>query len=125
MENQKQISVAPMVLGIIGGVLGLPAAVCSGACAAGITAAADGSASASSTDTGMVFMWLGIVAAVLGFVSSFLYRKSPKLWGAIMILAAVISGITLLTFNILSLIVCILFLIGGVLAMVQPNPSKG
>ena len=35
MDNQKQISNIPMVLGIIGGILGLPAAFCSGACATG------------------------------------------------------------------------------------------
>lgn len=123
MENQKQISVAPMILGIIGGVVGLPAAICSGMCAAGISAAGDAS-SQSATDAGMVFMWLSIIAALLGFISSFLYRKSPKLWGGVMILAALLSGITLITFNILSLIVCILFLIGGVLSMIQPSPSK-
>jgi len=36
MSNEKQISNAPMILGIIGGILGLPAAICSGACAAGL-----------------------------------------------------------------------------------------
>ncbi len=39
-----------------------------------------------------------------------------------MILAGVLSMITLVTFNILSLMVCILFLIGGVISLTQKKP---
>jgi hypothetical protein len=123
MENQKSISNAPMVLGIIGGILGLPAAVCAGACAAGITSIADGASSQSSQDAGSAFMWLGLIAALLGLVSAFLYKKNPKIWGVMMIIAGLLSGVTLVTFNLLSLIVCILFLIGGAIALTQKKPS--
>jgi hypothetical protein len=121
--EQKPISNAPMILGIIGGILGLPAAICSGACAAGLSTLADGATSQSSQDAGNVFMWLGLIAAIVGLASAFLYKKNPKGWGAMMLLAGILAGITLVTFNFLSFVVCILFLIGGVIALTQKKPS--
>lgn len=111
-----------MILGIIGGILGLPAAVCSGACAAGMSTLAEGATEQSSTDTGTTFLWIGLIAAILGLVSSFLYKKNSKTWGGLMILAGILSAVTLVTFNVLSLVVCILFLIGGVIALTQKKP---
>lgn len=119
MNNQKQISNAPMILGIIGGILGLPAAICSGACAAGLSTLAEGATKHSSQDAGNVFLWFGLIAALLGLVSAFLYKKNPKIWGILMLLAGILAGITLITFNFLSLVVCILLLIGGLIAISQ------
>lgn len=117
--EQKEMSNAPMVLGIIAGVLGLPAAYCTGACA---TCAAV--ATKAPDEVGVVAMWVGLIPAVLGLISAFLYKKNPKIWGAMMLLAAVLSGgLTVLTFNFLSLTVCILFLIGGAIAVTQKKPS--
>ena len=119
MEKQQQsMSNAPMILVIIGGVLGLPGAICSGACVAGLGALADaGDAEVSSAAD--FYMWMAVIGALLGLLSAFLYKKSPKLWGSMMIVAAFMSGITLITFNMLSLIVCILFLIAGLIALAQ------
>src|SRR5213075_268389 len=100
MNNQKQISNVPMVLGIIGGVLGLPAAICSGACAAGISTLAEGATEKTSNNAGNTFLWIGLIAAILGLVSSFLYKKNTKTWGGLMILAGILSAVTLVTFNI-------------------------
>lgn len=119
MGKQKSISNAPMVLGIIGGILGLPTAFCSGLCAAGISGFAEDATKQSIEETTYVFMWIGLIAALLGLISAFLYRTSPKLWGIVMLLAALLSGITLLTFNFMSFIICILFLIGGFIALAQ------
>lgn len=121
--EQKNISNTPMVLGIIGGVLGLPAAICSGACAAGISSVAQDANSASPSEVGNTFFWLGLISAVVGLVSAFQYKKDTKRWGGIMLFAGIVSGITLITFNFLSLVVCILFLIGGIIAITQPKPS--
>jgi hypothetical protein len=123
MSNEKEISNAPMILGIIGGILGLPAAICSGACAAGISTLADGATKQSTDDAGSTFLWIGLIAALIGLVSAFLYKKNPKGWGAMMLLAGIISGVTLITFNFLSFIVCILFLIGGVISLTQKKPA--
>ncbi|HEX6427790.1 MAG TPA: DUF4064 domain-containing protein [Niastella sp.] len=121
MSNQK-ISNAPMILGIIGGILGLPAAVCSGACAAGMSTLAEGATEQTSSNAGNTFLWIGLISAILGLVSSFLYKKNTKTWGGLMLLAGILSAVTLVTFNVLSLVVCILFLIGGVIALTQKKP---
>lgn len=121
MSNEKQISNAPMILGIIGGVLGLPAAICSGACAAGLSTFAEGATKQSTDDAGSVFLWIGLIAALTGLISAFTYKKNPKGWGAMMLLAGILSGVTLITFNLLSFVVCILFLIGGLISLTQRN----
>jgi len=123
MENQKQISNAPMILSIIGGILGLPAAICSGACAAGLSTLADGATEKSSNDAGSMFLWIGLIGAMLGLASAFLYKKNTKVWGLMMLLAGVLFGITLVTFNILSFIVCVLFLISGVISLTQKKST--
>lgn len=130
MENQTTISNAPMILGIIGGVLGLPAAICSGACAAGLSTLAQANKatqSAQSMESAeslvQAFLWFGLVAVILGLTSAFLYKKNPKRWGAVMLLAGILSGVTLITFNFLSLITCLLFLIGGAIAVAQNKPA--
>ena len=118
-NDQQQISNTPMILGIIGGIIGLPAAVCSGACAAGLSSLAKSSDRQSIDDAASVFLWLGLIAALIGLVSAFLYKKNPKGWGAMMVLAGILSGITLVTFNFLSFVVTILFLIGGLISLTQ------
>jgi hypothetical protein len=122
MSNQKQISNVPMVLGIIGGILGLPAAFCAGACAAGVSTLAEGATAESVSDAGNTFLWIGLISAILGLASAFLYKKNTKTWGGLMLLAGILSGVTLITFNLLSLAVCILFLIGGVISLTQKKP---
>jgi RsiW-degrading membrane proteinase PrsW (M82 family) len=112
-----------MILGIIGGILGLPAAICSGACAAGLSTLADGATKQSTDNAGSAFLWIGLIAAILGLVSAFLYKKDSKKWGVMMIIAGLLSGVTLVTFNLLSFIVCILFLIGGVISLTQKNQA--
>lgn len=122
MDNQYKVSNVPMILGIIGGILGLPAAVCSGACAAGFSSMAEGTTTQSAADTGTVFLWIGLISAILGLVAAFMYKKNTKTWGILMIIAGVLSCITLMTFNILSLIVAALFLIGGIVSLNQKKP---
>jgi len=122
MNNNYKVSNVPMILGIIGGILGLPAAICSGACAAGISSLGEHATEASAADTGSTFLWIGIISALLGLIAAFMYKRNTKLWGILMIVAGVLSLVTLVTFNILSLIVAILFLIGGIIALNQKKP---
>lgn len=124
MKNKKSISNAPMVLGIIGGMIGLPSAFCSGLCAGGVSGFAEGATKESIEEAMYVFMWIGFIAAILGLISAFLYRKNPKLWGIVMLIAALLSGITLFSFNVMSFLVCILFLIGGGIALTQKKRDK-
>lgn len=116
MSNQKEISNTPMVLGIIGGILGLPSAFCSGACAgcfAVITSSTDELNKNNISETVNIFLYLGLISSILGLISSFLYKQNQRRWGLMMVFAGILSVINVFSFNFLSLIVCILFLIGG------------
>jgi hypothetical protein len=68
MSNQNQISNAPLILGIIGGILGLPAAICSGACAAGFSSLTDNATQQTSDEALKVFLWIGLLAAFIGLI---------------------------------------------------------
>lgn len=113
-------STAPMVLGLIGGILGLPAAVCSGACAAGLTSVVN---EASAQSTGNFYLTLGIIGAIIAIVFSCLTKKAPILSGIMLLVATFLSGITLVTFNFLTLIVVILILIAGILCLTQKKET--
>lgn len=114
MAKKRGTSIVPMLMGIIGAVLQLPGALCAGACAAGLS-----SGSSSSTEAGNTFLGIGLVAALIGFVCGLFGKKNPVIAGAGLLIAAVLTGITLVTFNFFSLIALILFLIGGIMAFAQ------
>ena len=61
---KKGTSTIPMIMGIIGGVLSLPSAICSGACAAGFTSlVADTDSEIAAA--GNTYMGLGIIGGIL------------------------------------------------------------
>ncbi|MBS1587520.1 MAG: DUF4064 domain-containing protein [Bacteroidetes bacterium] len=119
--EQKPISSAPMILGIIGGVIGLPSAVCSGACAAGISSMASNTTKEEAASTGNTFMWIGLIGAILGFIAAFLYKRKPGTWGLMMLIAGLLSLINLVSLNMMALIPGTLFIIGGAIALSQKN----
>ncbi len=121
MANVKGTSNVPMIMGIIGGVLGIPAAFCSGACAACIGAVGDASTGTTNhtTELGTFYLWMGIIGAIFGLVGGLLGKKTPVPAGIIMLLATFMSGFTLIAGNMLALIVAILFLLGGVFCFTQ------
>jgi CHASE2 domain-containing sensor protein len=124
MANGER-SIIPMIMGIVGGVTGLPSSVCGGACAAGFTAAT-GKADAAAQSAGNVFLALGVVGALLGLVFGFMGRKMPVLAGLGMLAGAGFSGICLVTMNLLALIPTICFLIGAIFALLNRNkPVSG
>jgi len=118
MAKKRGTSNVPMIMGVVGAVLQLPGAICSGACAAGIGGAA-GSSQASINETASTYMILGIIAALLGFIFGLFGKKSPVIAGVGLLIATILSGITLITFNFFSLAAVILFLIGAIFAFVQ------
>ena len=121
MTKEKGTSNIPMIMGIIGGVLGLPAAVCSAWCSEAIVAIGTiESGVVSDGSTGGTILLLGILGAILGLVGGLLGKKIPSAAGAMMIVAGMLSAWNLLP---LSLIVGILFLLGGVFCFVQKKES--
>lgn len=118
MSKKIGTSIVPLVMGIIGAVIQLPGAVCSGMCAAGVSSLAENSSS-DSGELGANYMLIGLVAALIGFIGGILGKKKPTASGILLLLATLMSGVTLITFNFFSLIAVILFLIGGIFAFVQ------
>jgi len=118
MSNVQGKSKVPMILGIIGGVLGIPSAYCGGVCAGTADIIATGGASDGGDAMG-TFMILGLLGAVLGLVGGIQAQKNPKRSGYLMIAGALMSGITVLGANMLALLPAILFAIGAYFSLKQ------
>ncbi len=114
--SKRGTSMVPLVLSIIGAVIGIPAAACGGACVAGISAFADAS---NTTEIGQFYLWFGIVGAALGLIFGILSKRIPVSSGIMLIIAALISGFTMITGNMLALVVAVLFLIAGAISIAQ------
>ena len=120
MAEQKGSSNLPMIIGVMGGVFGMPPAACAGACAVGIGTWGGGS-QILLNEIGPFYFYLliGVFGSILGFVGGLLGKKIPNTGGIMMLIAAFMSGITLIKFNILVLITVILFLLGAIICFVQ------
>ena len=120
---KRGTSNVPMILGIIGGVLMFGSAFCTEYFIAGMVEAGAGGAvedplSGLENDV-KIIMFSGIVSAILGFISGFFGKSKPVLAGIGLNVAAVLSGISFLTFNLFSVVCLFLFLIGGAIAFGQ------
>jgi hypothetical protein len=116
MSEVRGTSLTPMILGIIGGVLGLPNAICTSLCT-GITAgvyAGNGGGGFFS-----ILSVLFLIAPVVGLVAGIQSRKFPKKAGIVMIICAIPYVFNVITGNLLGLAVLILFLLGGILSINQ------
>ncbi len=118
MSKERGTSSVPMIMGIIGGVLGIPGAICGGACVAGISGLA-GESTKNATEMGEFYLYFALVGAAIGLIFGILGKKYPKLAGIMMILAAMMCGITVVGGNFIAIIVAILFLVGGAIALSQ------
>jgi hypothetical protein len=120
MVVKKERSIAPMILGIIGGIIGLPGAVCAGACVVGFGTLA-GENDATVQAMGDFYLYLGVITALAGLIFGCLARRKPILSGSIMIASAILGGITIIAGNMFALVASILFLIGGGIAIANKN----
>ncbi|MDR0233044.1 MAG: hypothetical protein LBI82_13165 [Dysgonamonadaceae bacterium] len=116
MAKKRGTSNVPMIMGIIGGVLGIPAAFCSGACAATVGALSEAS---DVNSLGSFYLSMGLLGAIAGLIGGLLGKKTPVPAGIIMLIATFMCGITLIAGNMLALIVAILFLLGGIFCFTQ------
>ena len=116
MAKVRGTSNAPIVLGVVGGGLGLPASLCSGVCAASVEVMTE------TEGTGLTEFYLygtAIVSIVLIVLACFT-KKAPKIVGVLMILATLCGGILFgVTYNLLGIIAMIISLIGAVLSILQ------
>jgi len=117
MAKVRGTSSAPIVLGVVGGVLALPAAVCAGACATGAALITGVSA---AEQIGIGILAFGIIGALLAIVFGALSRKIPKIAGLGLLAAFFIAIITtVLTLSLFSIIPAILMLIAAILSFAQ------
>lgn len=114
MAKERGTSNAPIVLGVVGGALGLPASICSGMCAAAV----EGGTGESGL-TSFYLIGTAIISIALIIISCFT-KKSPKTAGILMLIGT-LCGLALFacSFNILGIIAMVLTLIGGILSIVQ------
>lgn len=107
---------AEFVLGLLGGIFGLIAAVIA------LFIGGLGSAlnlSGASTISGLGF--LAIVASIIGIVGAAIVKSKTKVAGILMIIAAVVGIVAVSMFYILP---AILLAIAGILALVKKEKSK-
>lgn len=116
-KKMRGTSNAPMVLGIVGGALGIPSALCSGMCASMI-----GSMESEELagELGSFYL-IGILAgAIISIVFACQSRKNPKMAGIMLIIATIIMGLlSAVTYNLLGIVSAILTLIAAILSFVQ------
>ena len=124
-SSSRGSRIASMVLGIVGAVLGLPSAVCSGACAAGLTAATQpGSHDADSA--GNMFLVLGLVGALLAFVGAITVMSKPKRGFIWLLAATVFVGVTAVSANPLAIFVTLLLLLATLFGfLAKPKIPRG
>jgi hypothetical protein len=114
---KKGTSVLPLVMGLVGGVLAIPSAVCSGACAAGLAATTE---TIDSTTAGNIIMGLGIVGGVFGIIGGILGKPLPIPSGILLLLGVIFLAVSsFLTLNLLGIICVILVLLGAIFAFTQ------
>lgn len=79
MSSEK--SSVPLIMGIIGGVIGLPSALCAGACTAGLMSLSESAADAG--EIGSFYLWMGVIGAVVGLYAGIIGKSKSKLSGLI------------------------------------------
>lgn len=145
-ETKPKITNAPMALGIIGTVLGLPAALCGAVCGAAGALAKDkgfkdmmsdaakgdtaamrekamemvtangGEAAKAASTSASIALYLCLLGVLLGLISSIMYKKNTKTWGMVMMLGGLAMAITIIWANWLGVIAGLCCLIGGFLS---------
>src|SRR5512138_2247592 len=105
-----------MVLGLIGAFIGLPASVCAGACAAGLSKAGEASDTAANAAGGL-FMFLGLVSVVLAIVGAIVVMKKTKAGGILLMVSFLLAAVTCVSLNPFSILQALLLLIAGILGL--------
>jgi energy-converting hydrogenase Eha subunit B len=114
------MKIASIIIAIVAGFLGLPAAVCAGACAAGLSAAGNASSSDSSS-AGNVFMFFGVIAAILAIVGGIMTRKPGRKGPIVQAVALALALLTCITVNPMSFFVALLLLVSTVLGFMKKD----
>jgi len=125
MSNTKRgTSDVPLVMGIIGTVLNIPATLCAATCGAIVSGVSKMAGSESGSDLGNLIIFIAVVSGFSGLVGGILAKSSPNTGGTFLLIAALLSGIEVITIaNFISFIVFILFLIGSIYAFTKTTDT--
>ena len=106
-------SIVPLVLGVISGIIGMPASLCSGMCAAMVDVTSD----SSITE---FYLYGTALISLMILVCACMTRKFPIVMGVIIL---ILSGIGVILFgvtiNILGIIAMILSVLSGIFSLTQ------
>jgi len=112
-----------MVLMILAGIFGLPAAACSGACA-GIGAAAGASNDPNAAGGQAIMetlMWLAVIASFGSIIVGALVKKFGKMVsGVSALLFCGIFGMLIIQMNVLGILSSLMLLIAAIMIFVAP-----
>jgi hypothetical protein len=124
--KKKGTSNAPLILGIIGTVLNIPAAMCGAACGSILKAAGDAGDSEAASMLGGSIVAISIIAGLAGLIGGILGKPNPSAAGLLMIIATIFSGIEIFGGGgLLAFVVFILYMIGAIFCFVQKKETIG
>ena len=116
--KQKGTSEVPLIMGIIGTVLNIPAAMCGAACGAAISVLEK--AGNSSSNIGNYIIAISVISGLTGLVGGILGKSDPKTAGILMIIATLCAGLEIFGGGgLLAFLVFLLYLIGAIYCFVQ------
>ena len=125
---------AALILGLLGALLGFPSAVCSGACASGISSvgnieiADDGRVididedMAEAEAAGGAFMALGIIGSLIALVGAIVAKGPGKKSAVVLLVGLGFNGVTALSLNPLAMLVVLLLALATIFAFIGTDP---
>lgn len=111
MVKLKGTSKVPIILGIIGGLVGIPCTL------AGLSVAE--SAGVSLDSVVRIYMYFAYVGCGIGFIFSLFAKKAPILAGTMLLVATACVGISVIGTFVLNVPTFLLFLISAVITFAQ------
>ncbi len=111
MKKLRGRSKVPMILGLIGGLIGIPCTLLSFK----MTQAAGAEIAAAV----QIYLYFAFVGCAIGLVFSFLAKRKPLLAGTMQLVAAACVGLSVIGSLVLNVPTFLLFLIGAVVTFAQ------
>jgi hypothetical protein len=111
MVKLKGTSKVPIILGIIGGLIGIPCTMASLSVAK--------SAGIDVDAVVKIYMYFAYAGCGIGFIFSFFAKKLPIISGTMLLVAAACVGISIIGTFVLNVPTFLLFLIGAIVAFAQ------
>ena len=113
--RRRGTSNVPLILGITGGVIGLPASYCSGMCAAVVDASAN-----SGDELTKIYLYGTLIICLACIVIACMTKKYPRIAGVvILVLSACGLVLFAVTMNILGIVAMVLTVLSGIFSLVQ------